>query len=722
MSRQRIITSIAAFACFCASAANVNVEEGTNQANDGSMTLIDILPRWGGDSTLDHEDFEDINNTYAKGIASLVVIPAVFFTLSLLLCPIWTICRCCKCCCCKKKKPKKDITKCQIYFPLFALFAAVTTIMYAYFFIHTSHPITSFKSVMAGIGYKANTDFSGSLLHNKGEGESNNLFSVAQDFLSSGSQKVAKINNISIAMEQSLMDIIDEVKSILNDTTVLTAGPTTLIAMLNNISASWTNYTVSTTYNDENYAFECEFCTTFGSKVDNITGEIEDQIGPIFDDLNATITSINASLISSETEILLQITNFTNSVDTVADKLDDAGLKVENARPEVEKYNNQRQLAYNIMFAIPLFPIFFILFGCILKKPCCFTCSYITLWFSCTLMWVLLGIHLPIAVLLHDSCAFLDVIDANVTAAYPNNTVAEIFDACMHGEKLVHVLGLGDSLNFSGDIISWESLGNITDDFEFEDLVSFEDDAASTDFTTFYEEGNDALEAINNFTMAAAATQQTFFTRNNVSDLDVSLFYTTSDVEYYILANLTNATVNLLGAEATLIAEFNDTVFMIRADVASVTEKVEDISIGTQSLVNSVDNATMLLDPLFLQVDILINETECGFIGDAYATTKAVMCESVLGALSRIVVAMFVIAVLSVFGCLISVKLVRRVEWLQVQKKEDKENKLRQSFQPNKPTIVLMQPQRGSMIGHGGYQPGGNIVNPSQGVYYNQNI
>merc|ERR1712204_156056 len=130
-----------------------------------------------------------------------------------------------------------------------------------------------------------------------------------------------------------------------------------------------------------------------------------------------------------------------------------------------------------------------------------------------------------------------------------------------------------------------------------------------------------------------------------------------------------------------------------------------------QTLVDAVDNVeTQLLDPLFVSVDALINETECAFIGTAYENTKAVMCESVLGALSRIVVAMFVIAVLSVFGCLISVKLVRRVEWLQVQKKEDKDNKLRQSFQPNKPTIVLMQPQQR----RSGYQPGGNIVNPSQ--------
>merc|ERR1712244_196851 len=185
---------------------------------------------------------------------------------------------------------------------------------------------------------------------------------------------------------------------------------------------------------------------------------------------------------------------------------------------------------------------------------------------------------------------------------------------------------------------------------------------------------------------------------------------------------LKNTTIALLDAESSSISAFNQTVNEIQADVAAVTDKVSDITLDTQQLVDDVDNASTILDPLFVKVDVLINETECSFIGDAYLDTKAVMCQSVLGALSRIVVAMFVIAVLSVFGCLISIKLVRRVEWLQVQKKDDKDNKLRQSFQPNKPTIVLMQPQRGSMIGHGGYQPGGNIVNPAQGVYYNQNI
>ena len=571
---------------------------------------------------------------------------------------------------------------------------------------------------MASIAYKANTDFSGALLYNTGEGEDGNLFAVAQTFLSDGSEKVFNITECAEDIQDSLMNVIDQIKDILNDTAILTAGPSALIAMLNNISSSWSNYTVTTNYNDQAYQFECEFCTSFGAQIENITEQIEDQIGPMFDDLNQTITEINSSLISAESSIILQINNFTEQVNEVGDDLTGYQEDVTKAKPEIEHRNQQRELGYNIMFGIPLLPIVFILFGAILKSPGCFTCSYICLWFSCTLMWILLAVHLPIAVLLHDSCQFLDVTDSNITSAYPNNTAAEIFEACLNGDNLVTVLGLESSLNFT-NIIEWDSLGNITNDFQFDDLLSFEEDADSTDFTTFYEKGNAALEGINNLTTSNSSMVQAYFGRDNISALNASLFYVSADPRFAALVSLKNATVQLLGAESSSIAGFNETVFEIRADVASVTAKVNGITSDTQALVNSVDNASSLLDPLFVKVDVLVNETECSFIGDAYLDTKAVMCNSVLGALSRIVVAMFVIAVLSVFGCMISVKLVRRVEWLQVQKKEDKDNKLRQSFQPNKPTIVLMQPQRGSI---NGYQPGGNIVNPSQGVYYNNNI
>eukprot|EP00483_Globobulimina_turgida_P005888 UN05898 len=75
---------------------------------------------------------------------------------------------------------------------------------------------------------------------------------------------------------------------------------------------------------------------------------------------------------------------------------------------------------------------------------------------------------------------------------------------------------------------------------------------------------------------------------------------------------------------------------------------------------------------------------------------------------------MFVIAVLSLFSCIWSVKLVRKVEWFQIQKKENKDRKLQQSLQPNKPTFVVMQP----LINSNQYQPGNG--GPAQAMYYNK--
>merc|ERR1712113_1242944 len=92
---------------------------------------------------------------------------------------------------------------------------------------------------------------------------------------------------------------------------------------------------------------------------------------------------------------------------------------------------------------------------------------------------------------------------------------------------------------------------------------------------------------------------------------------------------------------------------------------------------------------------------ECGFIGDGYQDTKAVMCSAVLGPLSRVVVAMFVIAILSMVGCVCSIKMVRKVDHWQEQKKQEKDDKLQQSMQPNKPKIILMQQPSGYQPGYG---------------------
>jgi len=623
---------------------------------------------------------------YWQGITPLIAIPLILAVLSSLFCPIWTLCRCCKCCCCKKKRPKEKVTKCNIYIPYFVVLGSVIAIV-----------------AMAAIAYGANVDFSGALLYNKGEAAEGNLFDVAEEFMSEGVNKVFTIRNITLDIKSGVVTVVDEVQDILNDTSILSVGTSVLFSMLNSISILWNNYNITTDYNGETYQFQCEFCTTFSSSIGDITTQVDSQVGPIFSDLNKTVNAIGSQLVDVEETILEQIDGFVTQIDDVGTDLSDAEDELKQFRPNAEKFNKQRESAYNVIFAIPLLPIIFILFGGILKKPICFSFAYICLWFSCTLMWLLLALHLPIAVLLNDACNLLDVIESDVKGTV-NNTAGEIFEACLTNEKLVDTLGLGSSLNFSNSI-EFPSFGNLTEQFSFSDLLSFEDDAFSMNFTTFYHSGDVALAGINNLTLNMFAAKQHSFDRANVSTLNATEYYTLNSTAWITLEQLKDVLV----AESLSMNAFNDTVYKIRSNVSSVTNQVVVIEENVEELVNNVDNASFLLNPLFDSVDDMIDVARCGFIGDAYKDTKGVMCSAVLGSLSRIVVAMFVIAVLSLFSCCWSVKLVRKVEWFQVQKKEDKDNKLKQSFQPNKPTIVVMQPHLS--------QPGGNVAN---GMYFNQ--
>ena len=413
-------------------------------------------------------------------------------------------------------------------------------------------------------------------------------------------------------------------------------------------------------------------------------------------------------MVADETAILEDINSFLEEIAQVRDEAEDNNENVVDFRPDAENYDDQRKLAYNIIFVIPLLPIIFVLIGGILKKSICFSISYILMWCSCTMMWLLLAIHLPIAVLLNDSCKFLDVVDQNVTATF-NSSDGEIFEACLNNEKLVVTLGLTGNLNFRNQI-TFPTLGNITDDFQFSNLLSFDADAQSTNFTTFYGAGDDALTTINNLAVLSSNTIPNglarYYTRDNITALTSTDYYTSGTASEISMDDLKN----LLLAENSSINAFRLVVTKIQSNLTSVSALVSSIENNTQILVNRVDNASVLLNPLFGNVDDLIDTARCGFIGDAYYDTKAVMCSSVLGALSRIVISMFIIAILSLFSCCITIKLVRKVEWFQLQKKEDKERKLQQSFQPNQPTIVLMQPP-----GINGQQPG------NQAMYYNSN-
>jgi len=631
---------------------------------------------------MDIEDFEGEDFTYWYGIASLVAVPMIFVVLSLVVAPLWSLCRCCKCCCCKLKEPKNDITSCQIYTPFFLVFACIIAII-----------------AMAAIGYGANVDFSGALLFNDGTGEDGNLYDVAETLMVDTSSKMNVILNITMELRYGIVSAVEGVQEILGDTSVLSVGSMSLISTLYNVSALWGGYVVTSEYEGEQYSFECEFCSSISETIQNITVEIDSQIGPIFEDLDDTVSEIEGSLVDVENETLHQMDLFIDVIAKVRDGVENVEEAVTDSREQVETHNGHREMAYNVVFAIPLISIIYLLFGGVLKKPVCFTMAYCYLWFSCTLMWALLAVHLPIAVLLNDSCDFLDIVDQNVSDAVGED--GQVMDACLAAEPLADTLGLSGYLNFT-EVITFPSLGNISEQFQFEQLTAFEDEAFSTNFTTFYSEGDEALLIINNLTALSPRSVGEVWSRDNISALNSTWYYPSNSTEATETRDLLDDLQGLLLAEEATLSAFADTISKIQANLSAVNDQAYWLQQDVQGLVNNVENASDLLNPLFDSVHDMEEAAECGFVGDAYYDTKAVMCSAVLGSLARIVVAMFVIAVLSMFGCMWSIQLVRRVHWWQEQKRQEKDDKLQQAVQPKKPSIILMrQPQGYQQPGYG---------------------
>jgi len=631
---------------------------------------------------MDIEDFEGEDVTYWYGIASLVAVPMIFVVLSLVLAPMWALCRCCKCCCCKLKEPKNDITGIQIYAP----YAWVLSCMIAVI-------------AMAAIGYGANVDFSGALLFNDGTGEDGNLYDVAETLMVDTSSKMNVILNITMELRYGIVSAVEGVQEILGDTSVLSVGSMSLISTLYNVSALWGGYVVTSEYEGEQYSFECEFCSSISETIQNITVEIDSQIGPIFEDLDDTVSEIEGSLVDVENETLHQMDLFIDVIAKVRDGVENVEEAVTDSREQVETHNGHREMAYNVVFAIPLISIIYLLFGGVLKKPVCFTMAYCYLWFSCTLMWALLAVHLPIAVLLNDSCDFLDIVDQNVSDAVGED--GQVMDACLAAEPLADTLGLSGYLNFT-EVITFPSLGNISEQFQFEQLTAFEDEAFSTNFTTFYSEGDEALLIINNLTALSPRSVGEVWSRDNISALNSTWYYPSNSTEATETRDLLDDLQGLLLAEEATLSAFADTISKIQANLSAVNDQAYWLQQDVQGLVNNVENASDLLNPLFDSVHDMEEAAECGFVGDAYYDTKAVMCSAVLGSLARIVVAMFVIAVLSMFGCMWSIQLVRRVHWWQEQKRQEKDDKLQQAVQPKKPSIILMrQPQGYQQPGYG---------------------
>ena len=125
----------------------------------------------------------------------------------------------------------------------------------------------------------------------------------------------------------------------------------------------------------ETYTFPCNVCTTITTELTNVRIEIINATSPVFADLDSMVDSVNDQLLSSVSPINDTIVDVRKLVVDVRDgTVEDVNDQYqEYVVKDATNYNDQRELAYNLMFAIPLLPLIFAILGMAFKKPYCFT-------------------------------------------------------------------------------------------------------------------------------------------------------------------------------------------------------------------------------------------------------------------------------------------------------------------------------------------------------------
>jgi hypothetical protein len=582
------------------------------------------------------------------GVVSGALIFLIFAIIAWLISPIWCICRCCRnkaCCkCCKQEEYPEQLTFKQ---------------QWGWFF-----PVIIFCVLIvpfAGIAYKANKTFSDALVHsdtgmmtNVGE-----LIENMQEFVDD------KVVEPIVYIKQNLVETVNNVSQLLSDNSVISNGTAGLIVMLNEFEDAWTNYTITVVASDgSNLTFDCGVCTTVGSTVGGIADEIQNQTDPIFKEMNATFTSINNKLIAVNATIVSAISDVTDTLQDLSDTLGDANDDIEDDyTPMVEDMNGTRELAYMILFCFPMLPLAFVISGAFFKKPPLFSISYSLLWFSFILMFFMLGLHLPIALVLNDVCNYLDVGENKGFVTLFNSTFAELLDGCLNDSKIAEVFGVGDDLEFAN--IEFGDIDSVSDAFSFDGLDDFQSELNSTTSDTFGGTVDDLLDTTNTkVSECSCVNSADIYTRDNISNLDPQDYFdkSTETSDYTELYTYRNTTIIAYTAETATIAAFELVISSMVANLTAISAAADAVENTTDDFVTSLAKSENLTKPIIEMANAVIENGTCGFVGDSYMKiVDENICGDINSSLATMIMSMLLIGVFAFGACIPAIKMVRKI-------------------------------------------------------------
>lgn len=454
-------------------------------------------------------------------------------------------------------------------------------------------------------------------------------------------------------------NLTPSIKASLANFTDLTPGLPGLQTSLRNFGNDLSTYNPVTVYQVDPTAasastnplsFECTVCSAIQSTVNDAVSSLDSNgASTTYSQVASTKSAALSKVVDSASAIQSAITGARKQISDVNQKATDFKQSVSDVNDQVSKYEPKRRAVVIVIYLLPLFLVLlYWIFGVVKKETgmkIVLHCSF----FSGSVLWLIFAIHLPFALLVADSCYYLDVHDVDLagTTSLANDITAPL-TACLAQQDLLSAFNVSANLDYTTAVVfpvvpNADALLNATA------LTSLNNQVQSLSVSSFSNayDSNDKYAQLGNMNaLTNIAPYFDYFVLANTSTC-IPAKYIGQSIQ---VQSYRNIVLTALRAES----QFQVIINGAQMNMTRVMNQYQLLQNRTVKLL-TVDMPSLQsnIDPLIKAGNNVKTQSYCSPLDQDYGRLKSTFCSDVLTSVSGLAFSSFFAAIF-VFGMNVS--------------------------------------------------------------------
>jgi hypothetical protein len=406
----------------------------------------------------------------------------------------------------------------------------------------------------------------------------------------------------------------------------------------------------------------CAMCRSAEDDLAQIAEDVRVSSADSFAELQDSVN--NADIWLSEFRFLLEEGGDIEWAQTQANDMD---VYLSESRETLSDYiawmNDMDEVRWTftiLFFGLPFICFALVLAGFCLKNSACLRCNIVVSFFQLFICWLMFTFHLPIAMVLSDTCSYMAQVESNpLEALNLTETSSSVFLACLANTSLVDAMNITDDLQFADLVWFPDPMPDADTMFDLQTLYDYEEDALNQTVADFYDADvvDTAFSALNVY------TDPDVFDETNIESCDPTVYTDTTEVRTLKWDIIT-------GLDAADSA--NNTATEINQNVTGLVSAADSLKTDTNVIISDLDGVVAQMDPIIDNTEGFVTSAYCGSIGDQYFLFKVALCDVETTAFSYLALSFFMIGVFQFFNLWVNIVMIKRIHHEEHESKRTK--------------------------------------------------